>query len=67
MYSKNIPLLSPKNEADKKKLSVNVNVAEKVVVAAGAHPAEVYKEAGKDKKGYKAVNKLVSAMKKGRS
>jgi hypothetical protein len=67
MYSKNIDLLSPKNEEDKKKLSVNVNVAEKVVVAAGAFPPAVYKEAGKDKKGYKAVNKLVSAMKKGRS
>jgi len=67
MYTKNIPLLSPKNEEDKKKLSVNVNVAEKVVVAAGAYPPEVYKAAGKDKKGYKAVSKLVDAMKKGRS
>jgi hypothetical protein len=67
MYSKNLDLLSPENEEDKKKLSINVNVAEKVVVAAGAYPAEVYKEAGKDKKGYKAINKLVSAMKKGRS
>ena len=67
IYNKNIPLLSPKNIDESKKLSRNIKVAENIVTATGAYPPEVYKNAGKGRKGYKAVSKLVGSMKKGRN
>ena len=47
----------------KRKIEQNLKILEKVVYAAGAYPPDLYKSAEGDKKGYKAVGKLVSGMK----
>jgi hypothetical protein len=46
-----------------KKIEQNLTVLEKVVYAAGAYPPDLYKSAEGNKKGYKAVGKLVNGMK----
>lgn len=45
------------------KIEQNLGVLEKLVVAAGAYPPEVYKSVKDGRKGYKSVGKLVSGMK----
>jgi len=69
MYSNNVEdLITQQRDVEKAKekddkIEQNLKILEKVVYAAGAYPPDLYKSAEGDKKGYKAVGKLVSGMK----
>ena len=69
MYSNNVEdLITQQRDVEKakekdEKIEQNLKILEKVVYAAGAYPPDLYKSAEGDKKGYKAVGKLVSGMK----
>jgi hypothetical protein len=69
MYSNNVEdLITQQRDVEKanekdENIKQNLNILEKVVYAAGAYPPDLYKSAEGDKKGYKAVGKLVSGMK----
>jgi hypothetical protein len=56
--------ITEEKKAEDKKAEQQIPKLEQIVLATGAYPPAVYKEAEKDPEGYKSVDKLVSAMKK---